>query len=168
MDGRRSIAFVGLDEIMPEVDRLLGGHVRSGRWSLGQILHHLATAIKLIADGDHPPPGPLDPEMARRFEVRRRRFFSTGRFPEGVEVPIPALEPPLDADERAEAESLRSVLRRFQEAGGPFPAHPVLGPLSKEEWAAFHRLHCAHHLGFVRPTSTRPEPGGMTFEGATS
>ena len=158
MDGRRSIGFDRLDEVMPEVDCLLGGHATSGSWSLGQILHHLATAIGLITEVEHPPPRPIDPEAARRFEARRRRFFSSGRFPEGVAVPFPALEPPLDVDERAEAESLRSVLARFRESDGPFPSHPVFGPMSKDDWDAFHRLHCAHHLGFVRPT----------FEGANS
>ncbi len=153
MDGRRSIAFERLDQVIPEVDRLLGGHVASGRWSLGQILRHLASSIKLLVEGGLPPLDPPDPEMARRFEIRRRRFFQHGKFPEGVAIPIPALIPPADVDERAEAESLRLVLRRFEDFDGPFPAHPVFGPMSKEEWGDFHRLHCAHHLGFVRPTS---------------
>jgi Protein of unknown function (DUF1569) len=87
--------------------------------------------------------------------VNRRRFFRSGRFPEGAEAPIPVLIPPAVADEHAEAESLRSALRRFEELEGPFPDHPQLGPPTKDEWAAFHRIHCAHHLGFVLDENSR-------------
>ncbi len=151
MEGRRSIAFDSLDRVMPEVDRLRAGHAASGRWTLGQILHHLASSIKLIVEGDHPLAGPIDPEMARRFEIRRRRFLSSGRFLDGVAIPLPSLVPPFDADAGAGSESLRSALARFRESDGPFPSHPVFGPMSKDDWDAFHRLHCAHHLGVVRP-----------------
>ena len=43
--GRRAIQFESLDEIMPEVDRLLEGHTTVGNWSLAQICRHLATVL---------------------------------------------------------------------------------------------------------------------------
>jgi hypothetical protein len=168
MDGRRLLEYGRLDEVMPEVDRLLRGHFMSGAWSLGQILHHLNSTVRAtLAGGPGSPAGDLDPELARVFEVRRRRFFRAGRFPDGAEVPDPSFAPPPDADERVEAESLRSALLGFEDSEGPFPAHPRLGPLSKGEWADFHRLHCAHHLGFARPTSNdchriEPPSGGAS------
>jgi Protein of unknown function (DUF1569) len=161
MDGRRTLEYDRLDQVMPEVDRLLRGHTTSGTWTLGQILHHLASSLSLAMESG---PGstiePLDPERARVLEVRRRRFFEAGRFPDGAHAPHPALEPPHDADERTSAERLRTALQRFEDFEGPFPVHPRLGPMSKQEWAVFHRLHCAHHLGFARPTSTDPEQSG--------
>jgi hypothetical protein len=156
MGTRRDLVFERLDEVMPEVDRLLCGHSTSKVWTLGQILHHLASGIRLIVQEDrHPPTQPCDPDQARLFDVRRRLFFRAGRFPEGAEIPLKALVPPPDADERVEAESLRHALRLLEEAEGPFPAHPMLGPLNKEEWISFHRIHCAHHLGFVRPSTLK-------------
>jgi hypothetical protein len=156
MDAHRDLVFERLDEVMPEVERLLSGHSTSNVWTLGQILHHLASAIRLIVQGDQRSPAqPCDPDQARLFDVRRRLFFRAGRFPEGAEIPLKALIPPPDADERVEAESLRHALQLLEESEEPFPAHPLLGPLSKEEWRSFHRIHCAHHLGFVRPSTMR-------------
>jgi hypothetical protein len=158
MAGRRALNFDRLDQIMPEVDRLLAGHTRAGSWSLGQILHHLATAIRLTARADRASdavPG-LPPDRAQ--EVARKRFFAAGRLPEGVEVPHPSLVPPVEADERTEAGTLGRALRRLAARDGPFPPHPLLGPLTRGEWEAFHRIHCAHHLSFVVPTTADPAP----------
>jgi Protein of unknown function (DUF1569) len=150
--GRRTLEFDRLDQVMPEVDRLLSGHITSGTWTLGQILDHLASALRLTMENDAEPEfDPLDLDLARLFEVRRRRFFRAGRFPDGASSPHPSLDPPPDADQRSSAESLRVFLRLFDEFSGTFPQHPMLGPMTKDEWSAFHRLHCAHHLGFVRP-----------------
>jgi Protein of unknown function (DUF1569) len=159
MDGRRELGFERLDEVMTDVEPLLSGHTLGGRWSLGQILHHLASAIRLTIRSDEPStPAPLDADRSRVFEVRRRRFFGQGRFPEGGEIPHPSLVPPQGADEQVEAESLRFAIREFEAFEGPFPAHPVLGPLSKAEWDHFHRIHSAHHLSFARAASTVPVP----------
>jgi hypothetical protein len=48
---RRQLAFASLDEVMPDVERLLTGHVTVGRWSLGQICNHLAAALRLTLRG---------------------------------------------------------------------------------------------------------------------
>ncbi|WP_435009691.1 DUF1569 domain-containing protein [Tundrisphaera lichenicola] len=153
MAGQRDLSFERIDQIMPEVDRLLVGHTTTGSWTLGQILYHLATSVRLSALGNRTSALDPDPESRanRASAVARKRFFKAGRFPEGYEAPISILIPPTDADDQAEAGSLRSALRRFEEREGEFPAHPMLGPLTKEEWEAFHRIHAGHHLGFVRP-----------------
>ena len=151
MDDRRELAFERIEEVMPEVERLLAGHATSQGWTLGQILHHLATSVRLSLLARGPAPSsPSDPERERILEVRRRRFFRSGRFPEGIEVPHEALRPPVDADARAEAGSLRLGLERLESSDGPFAPHPMLGPLSKAEWVEFHKIHCAHHLGFAK------------------
>jgi hypothetical protein len=48
--GRRALRYVNLDEIMPDVDRLLGRYTTLGAWSLAQICHHLATVMRRTVD----------------------------------------------------------------------------------------------------------------------
>jgi hypothetical protein len=146
MAERRGLEFTSIDDVIPEVERLLAGHVTVGQWSLGQICHHLATAIRLT----------LDAPIRRRLttpeqDVARREFFHSGKFPDGMQAPLAALVPPPDRDARTEADALRAEIHRFVQTDRPLPAHPRLGPMTKEEWARFHCMHCAHHLGFAVP-----------------
>ncbi len=142
---RRMIDFVNMDEIMPDVERLLEGHSTAGTWTLAQILHHLATSIRLTSLGR------AGASPGGGSEAFRRQFFETRRFPDGVDAPHRRLIPPAESDLPAETEALREAIARFTGATGPFPAHPLLGPLTKEEWSHFHCIHCAHHLGFAVP-----------------
>jgi hypothetical protein len=144
MTARRELTFASLDDVMPEVERLLEGHEIVGRWSLGQILHHLAKGLRLTVEGAPDPVAPPVPE------VIRRRFFRTGRFPDGRESP-PFLVPGPACEAPTEAEALRAALGRYTASAGPFPPHPRLGDLTRDEWDLFHRMHCAHHLGFAVP-----------------
>jgi hypothetical protein len=150
MPKRRELWFASLDELMPEVEKLLAGHVCVGHWSLGQICNHLATAFNYPIDaGLHSAPSnvPEDP----RFQLVRQRFFRANRFPDGRTAPVSELVPREGLDDRFEADALRVALARFQVATGSFAPHPALGSMTKEEWAGFHCLHAAHHLGFVVP-----------------
>ena len=40
MPERRILDFASMDEIMPDVERLLEGHSTAGQWTPAQILHH--------------------------------------------------------------------------------------------------------------------------------
>jgi hypothetical protein len=146
MDGRRTLAFANLTEVMPEVDRLLAGHRTVGRWSLGQICNHLSTGIIGSVDGF---PVRL-PWFVRKLigPLIVRRILKEGRMREGVKLPekfVP--RPGLDA--RAEAETLRAAIRLFGTHTDPHADHPLAGPLSHETWERLHCIHCAHHLGFA-------------------
>src|SRR5207253_1437541 len=121
MANRRELTFSSLDEVMPDVERLLAGHTTVGRWTLGQILHHLAKPVRYLVDAAASPV-----ESTPEQEEARRRFFAASRFPEGTEAPT-FLVPGANLDARKEAESLREVLERFASASGPFFAHPILG-----------------------------------------
>jgi hypothetical protein len=146
---RRTLVFDRLEAVAHDVDALLLGHATRGTWTLGQILHHLTTAIELSLD-----PGSRALQVDdRRASVLKRRFFSVGRFPDGLDAPHPILASPVDADPREQARRLAEAISRLEAATEPLAAHPVLGPLSKPEWETFHRIHCAHHLGFVVPTA---------------
>jgi hypothetical protein len=146
---RRALRFASLDQVMPDVDRLLAGHTTVGRWSLGQICNHLELAIRLSMDGD-----PVKaPWLVRRAfgPVAFRLSLWLGWMPEGVQVPaVYLLRPGLDAAH--EAAALRAAIERFGSFTGRFDEHPVLGRLSPSRWERFHCMHCAHHLSFVVPT----------------
>ncbi|MHC5538188.1 DUF1569 domain-containing protein [Singulisphaera rosea] len=150
MGERRDLSFESLDEVMPEVERLLAGHSMVGTWTLGQVLHHLSEGIRLSVEG---PAGPAEP--TREQDVFRRRLLRSGRFPEKAEIPVPSMVPPEGLDAHAEAEALRTAIARLVSSEGPFPPHPKLGPLQKEEWLRFHSIHCAHHLRFAVPAAAQ-------------
>src|SRR5437660_1623214 len=84
MAERRELSFASLDEVVPEVERLLAGHTTVSRWTLAQICNHLATGIRLTLDA---PVRPTEP--TREQDVARRRFFARSQFPDGMEAPIP-------------------------------------------------------------------------------
>ena len=66
MAERRNLSFSRLDEVMPDVDRLLAGHRTVGNWSLGQICNHLAKGIQGSIDGfDVTHPGSFASRWAR-------------------------------------------------------------------------------------------------------
>ena len=81
----------------------------------------------------------------------RAGFFAAERFPDGRQVPAP-FDPKPGLDAAHEAQSLARAIERFRSATGPFPAHPIIGPLSRDEWLRFHTMHAEHHLGFAVPT----------------
>ena len=148
---RRPLTFASLDEVMPDVDRLLRGHATVGTWSLGQICSHLAQAMHFTIDGFPPeahPPWIIKKTLGR---LLLWHILRTGRFTEGLKMPK-KYEPRPGTDARAEAESLRAALRRFAAHSGPLADHPMKGQVSRAVWERFHCIHCAHHLRFALPT----------------
>ena len=150
--GRRALAFARLDEIMPDVDRLLQGYSAVGRWSLGQACNHLAGAVNGSIDGF--PTGA--PWLLRTLvaPIILRRVLRSGTMPEGVKVPENMLPQP-GIDDRTEAERLRAALQRFAEHTGKLVDHPFFGPLDRPHYDHLLRIHCAHHLSFLQPAETR-------------
>jgi hypothetical protein len=159
---RRRLRFASLGQVIPDVERLLAGHATVGRWSLGQILNHLALTVRLPMDG---VPTKLPWPVRRLFgPVACRLSFWLGWIPPGIRVPRVYLpRPGLEA--AREADALRIALERFGRFTGRLDEHPLLGRLSPAQWEHFHCLHCAHHLSFAVPTDrseSDPEgrPGG--------
>jgi hypothetical protein len=145
--GRRTIRYERLDDIMPDVDRLLDGHATVGRWTLAQICRHLATVMRRVID--LPASTPHD---ASRWvgEEAKGRFFESGMVPEGMPTTASLLPAEL-LDEREEAEGLRQSISRYKASPGPVVPHVLFGFLTREEWDRFHCLHAAHHLSFAVP-----------------
>jgi hypothetical protein len=92
------------------------------------------------------------PDLRQRF--RRLYVLGIGRFPSGIEAPPHTIPRPELANE---------PLRRFNDALVAMDAmltdaerrfgfrsrllnHPILGPLTAQEWRRFHQVHGRHHL----------------------
>lgn len=147
---RRAVVLNSLDDVMPEVERLLGGHSTVGKWSLGQICSHLAQAIHFTIDG-FPPEARLPwPIRATLGRFLLWRILRTGRFTERMPMPR-KYKPAPGLDAVAEAEALRAALRRLKTHSGPLAEHPLRGVVTRTVWERFHCIHCAHHLSFANP-----------------
>ena len=155
IEGRRKLEFATLDEVIPEVDRLLRGHRTLGNWSLGQICNHLADSIVMSIEG----PPIKAPWVVRKTvgPILLARILKTGRFPNGIKLPR-KYEPRPGVDARAEAEALRAATRLLAMHGGPMADHPLAGPLPRASWERFLCIHSAHHLGFVVPGEGTTNP----------
>jgi hypothetical protein len=145
--GRRTIAFKSLDDVMPDVERLLEGQTTVGNWSLAQILLHVATVMRRVVD--LPASTPHDPSLVVG-EEKKRQVFESGMIPEGLPGP-PEVMPVNTLSEREEAEGLRQAIAHYKDSSGPVIAHRLFGPLSKPEWDRLQLIHVAHHLSFAIP-----------------
>jgi hypothetical protein len=145
---RRPLSFASLDEVMPDVDRLLGGYSAVGNWSLGQICNHLGNAVRFSIEGF----GFKAPWLMRQTlgRVIKGQVLRTGSMREQIKVPEKFLPKP-GLDDRAEAEALRAAVRLFAAHTGPLADHPIFGPMTRAEWVRLHCVHCAHHLSFALP-----------------
>ena len=156
MAERRQLTFASLDDVMPDVEHLLRGHITVGQWTLGQICRHLTSTFRWLSKRG--PDATLPPVP----EAIRQRLLSVGRMREGVQAPHPSLLPPPDLDGRTEADILREAITCFASVTDPLPAHPVLGPMTRDEWIRFHCIHCAHHLSFAVPSPDSPSSGSSS------
>jgi hypothetical protein len=125
-----------------------------GNWTVGQIFYHLAAAFEASVDGL-----PAGYSRFARLCIRPFRSCVTRiRFPPWLPIPRAIafkLAPPEIVDCTEQHQRLLSAIDRFIDHEGPFPPHPVLGPLTSSEWTGFHLRHCQHHLAFIEAdTST--------------
>ncbi len=147
--GRRTLSFRSFDDIMPEVERLIGSSTTLGNWSLAQTCRHLATVLRRVVD--LPATIPQDPSQWVG-EEQKRQVLESGLLPEGIQGPQEVM--PAEAlGEREEAEGLRSAVAHYKASGGPKIPHRRFGPLTKAEWDRLQLIHCAHHLSFVIPNA---------------
>ena len=149
--GRRAVRYASVEEILPDVDRLAAGHITVGHWSLAQICNHLAFAFDASVDGF--PTRPL-PALLRATAGRLIlwRMLKVERIIEGAWLPK-SLRPADRLDEAREIDALRKAAARFVADPAPKGVHPFFGPLDRDRWHQYHRVHCAHHLSFVVPWS---------------
>jgi hypothetical protein len=136
-------------------------HTPEGKWSPGQVVDHVTTAIEnsaraMKSRAEKPPMQRRPPALSQRFF--RLVVFGTGLFPPGRKAPETAL--PGERPERAATERrLRDAVTAFMEmertllparASDLFLKHPIFGDLTIGEWMTFHSRHAAHHAKQVR------------------
>jgi len=148
MSERRSLTIHRIDQVMPEVDRLLDGHTTVGNWSLAQICNHLASSYRMSVEGF----GVKIPWLIRATigRLAKREILGKGEMRTGIKLPE-EFRPKPGLDHRAEAEALRAAIAYYLANPTPRAPHPIMGKLTNDEWDRFHCVHAAHHLRFAIP-----------------
>ena len=125
------------------------------KWSVGQIVDHLATSLDLVAGAFEDRADKVG--MVRRSTPRQALFrhlvLSAGRLPKGRKTPPqarPADRPDpelITAEFRMGVERIARLTEEWpaDRQAAVFVAHPVLGDLNLPEWVRFHYVHCKHH-----------------------
>ena len=150
----RPLRFTTPDDLLTEVRRLVdaeraGRLTRSGNWSLGQCLGHLATWIDFPYDGY--PPNLRPPLMIKLMLRPFKKKFLRGPLKPGVRIPKLATGTLGD-----EPRSTEDGLARFERAwvrlrsAPPSIPNPIFGPMTHDEWIQGHLRHAELHLGFLR------------------
>lgn len=143
---RRALSFADIGDVMPEVKRLARGHRTLGRWTLGQICHHLAAGFVGAMEGFD-----LRNHRIKRFFLKKQMLnvALTKGIPLNYTVD-PKLTPPETSLDEGVA-MLASAIERYVSYDGRLHAHPLFGRMSREVWDRVQCVHCAHHLSFVLP-----------------
>ena len=149
------------------LDATSGGGAECGvrtdptRWSVAEIVEHLTRAYSGTAKGFErciEKGGSLAGPATLAQGVRQFIVIDLGYFPEGREapkhiVPTGELDLPtvLDAVRRDLARLDEAAVRTRQAFGaGKMLDHPILGPLTIDQWLKFHVVHSRHHAKQIR------------------
>ena len=133
---------------------------RSGKWSASSIIEHLILTYTGTTKGTLKTLQASEPfcrETTWRDRMAQFYVVGLGIFPRGRKAPKGA-EPsgePLDDPLRrfndalvAMNATLNDAERRFGKASRILE-HPILGPMTAEQWRRFHRVHAFHHLAQI-------------------
>jgi hypothetical protein len=131
--------------------------MRSGKWSPLQVLEHLVLSYTATTKGLQRTMENGKPERTgRNLRQQLRSFYvlGLGRFPAGIDAPkhtVPQGALGTDPQRRfndalvAMDATLTDAERRFG-ARAKVLVHPVLGPLTAQQWRRFHLVHGRHHV----------------------
>jgi hypothetical protein len=147
---RRVLRFGSYDELLAEVDRLSSGpYRRAGAWSLTQNCEHLRIFMDCSMRGFGEARAPrllrLIGPLALRVTLVRKKI------PAGVRAPAPFQPAAASVDDPARIDAFRQTVRALEGFSGAFHPSPLFGRLTAEQWHRLHRIHAAHHLGFLVP-----------------
>ena len=133
----------------------------AGKWNSAQILEHLFLTYKgtnkgiakCMTEGR-----PLATKTSMTHRAKRWVVVGIGYMPGGAKAPERAMPKGMLGDEvrgaiLAEVEKMAAGLdeceRRFG-ARTKIMDHPILGPLTADEWRKFHWVHGRHHARQIR------------------
>ena len=131
------------------------------RWSVAEIVEHLTRAYSGTAKGfERCIEKGVSLAGTASFAQRVRQFMviDLGYFPRGREAPKHII-PTGALDLNAVLDAVRRDLARLDDAAtstrralgaGKMLDHPILGPLSIDQWLKFHVVHSRHHARQIR------------------
>lgn len=132
-----------------------------GKWSAAQILEHLLLTYKNTARGLTKcleKNAPLATTATLQQSIATQLLLGTGYFPPGRKAPERTLPRGMPAEEVRQAifGELDGMAARLDDCEHKFGAptklldHPILGPLTAEQWRKFHWVHGRHHARQIR------------------
>ncbi len=147
---RRALRFETLDEMLQEVERLCaveqsGKLQRSGNWTLGQALGHLAAWINYAYEGY---PFRSAPWFVRLFvKLQRKRLLNKG-LPAGMRLSgVPGGTYAIDPLPTGEgATRLEAAVARLQRGEAPRHPSPAMGACTPNELVLLNLRHAELHL----------------------
>jgi hypothetical protein len=126
-----------------------------GRWSIAQIVQHLAIGVDAIVQRLEERKD--RPDLVRRADARqhllRHLLLGVGRLPPGRKTPA-VTEPGDRPDPKLALAQYRMAVARLAMLADTVPPerqarlfvrHPVLGDLNLPEWVRFFYVHNRHH-----------------------
>lgn len=151
---RRPLRFATLDDLLADVDRVVaadraGTLRRSGNWTAGQVLNHIASWANFAYEG-FPMRVPWFIRLV--LKMKRKAFLTTG-MTAGVRIPgtkdgTYATE---QMDTAAAADKLRRVLARLRAREPAKYESPAFGAMTIDERTALNLRHAELHLSFLHP-----------------
>lgn len=128
-----------------------------GKWSSLQVMEHLVLSYTATTKGLLRALESGRPERGtRNFQHRLRSMYvlGIGRFPPGVEAPKQTTPGAGLGDDplRRFSDALVAMDATLADAEKRFGSntkilmHPILGPLTAQQWRRFHKVHGLHHL----------------------
>ncbi len=147
---RGQLKFDSLDAALAHAQALVqaereGRIKRTGNWTLGQTLGHLAFWTNASFD-----PIPMRVPWFVRFfmQMRRKKIFYA---PMSAGIRIPGIKGGTLGTEQLSTEEglarFRAALARFA-SETPKPVNPAFGPMNTQEWKALNCRHAELHLSF--------------------
>jgi hypothetical protein len=151
VEGRRTLTFTTLDDILADLERLEKAKLRTlGNWSSGQVLMHLSVPIEWCLDGA---------KVRAPWYIRVFGWFVKNRFlrnpmPAGFALPeaTAAYLVPGETSWEDGLRILRAAIQRLKTETQRHPS-PFLGVLTREQWDQLHCRHAELHLSFLIPES---------------
>ena len=151
VQGRRTVHYDSLDNLLTEAEQLSGGDVQMlGNWTVGQVFGHLANAMNASIDGF---PGKMPWPLRIIARLLMRKMLLQGPLRPGFRLPAHAegkMVPPPETSVEDGLAALRSAIDRQKSVTDRVP-HLALGEISVDDWNRAHLRHAELHMSFVIP-----------------
>lgn len=152
---RRPLRFHSITDVLADIERVVaadqaGRLRRTGNWTAGQVMGHLASWIEYGYIGFPMKPPPFF--IRWLLKIKAKSYMRDG-LPGGVHIPgAPGGTygtEPMSTDEGAQR--LRKALGRLAAGDLARFDSPGFGPMSHEQRVAFQLRHAELHLSYLHP-----------------